>query len=84
MLDIEQLSFMRALASWHGVASPQDLRLSATRPQDRARQKCKRAGLVIFYDGYWHLTDEGRLALRDLPPNGMPSHPSSRLKYSLW
>jgi hypothetical protein len=63
----EQIKFLRALASWQGVATPQDLRLPANREQDRARQKSKREGLVTFEGGYWRLTHEGSVALRSTP-----------------
>lgn len=62
--DEEQRLFLNGLASWSGTATPQELRIPANRKQDRARQKCKRLGLATFADGYWHLTECGRAALR--------------------
>lgn len=56
--------FLRRLVEWDGVCAPNDLRILATRKQDRARQWAKRRGLVIFEDGYWKITDAGNAALR--------------------
>lgn len=61
------LKFLRALARWQGVASPQDLGPQTSQDENRARQKCKRRGWVTYDGGnvgYWRLTDAGREALR--------------------
>lgn len=63
-LTLEQVKFMRALASRQGVASPQDLGPQTRQEENSARQRCKRRGLVTYKDGYWRLTDVGREALR--------------------
>lgn len=65
------LKFLRALARWQGIASPQDLGPQTSQDENRARQKCKRRGWVT-YDGYWRMTDAGREALRSL---GVPVRP---------
>jgi hypothetical protein len=56
--------FLRALASWQHVASPRDLGPQTSQDENRARQKCKRKGLVTFEGGYWRTTDLGRQVLR--------------------
>lgn len=57
----QQMIFLWRLRQWAGVASPQELCLPADRKQDRARQKCRRDGLVTFEGGYWRLTDKGNV-----------------------
>ena len=64
-LTDEQMKFLRALARWQGVASPQELAPQTRQEENSARQRCKRQGLVTFVDGYWRLTDAGRKQLRD-------------------
>ncbi len=59
----DQLTFLRALMNWQGVASPQDLGPQTTQGQNSARQTCKNRGWVTF-DGYWRITDAGKLALK--------------------
>lgn len=63
-LTAEQIKFLRALSSWQGVASPQDLGPQTKQEENSARQRCKRQKLVIYEYGYWKLTDIGREALR--------------------
>ncbi len=63
-LDEGCLKFLRALARWQHVASPQDLGPQTSQDENRARQKCKRKGLVTYEGGYWRTTDLGRQVLR--------------------
>lgn len=63
-LDDDDFRFMRELAKWQHVASPQDLGPQMHQAQNKARQKCKRKGLVTFEGGYWRTTDLGRQVLR--------------------
>lgn len=56
--------FLRALARWQHVASSQDIGPQTSQDENRARQKCKRKGLVTFEGGYWRTTDLGRRVLR--------------------
>lgn len=60
----EHLKFLRELARWSGVASPQELVCQTSQAQNAARQTCKRRGWVTFSNGYWRLTDAGRAILR--------------------
>ncbi len=61
-----QERFLRSLARWQGVASPQDLPPQISQADNAARQYCKRKGWVTFDGSYWRLTDSGRKKLRDL------------------
>lgn len=63
-LNDGDFKFLRALARWQHVASSQDIGPQTSQDENRARQKCKRKGLVTFEDGYWRTTDLGRLVLR--------------------
>lgn len=63
-LTAEQVSFLRKLAAWNGVASPQDIGPQTSQAENGARQKCKRQKLVTYEDGYWRLTDLGRVVSR--------------------
>jgi hypothetical protein len=63
-MDDEQAKFMRELAKWSGSAEPRQLGILASRAQDRARQKAKRSGWVVFKHGYWRLTESGYAELR--------------------
>lgn len=63
ILDEGQVQFLRALHSWQDVASSQNLGPQTSQDENRARQKCKRQGLVTFSGGYWRMTDAGRKAL---------------------
>jgi hypothetical protein len=74
-LDAEQVRFLRALFSWADIATPQELELPADRKQDRARQKCRRNGLVIFDGGYWRMTPKGLIALQRAPPRSQEGRP---------
>lgn len=65
-LTAEQIKFLRALASWQGAASPQDLGPQTRQEENSARQRCKRRGLVTYSNGYWRLSDVGRETLRVL------------------
>ena len=65
--SVEQLKFLRALSRWQGVASPQDLAPQMSQEENSARQRCKRRGWATFSGGYWRLTDEGRILLRNTP-----------------
>lgn len=62
MTKKEDMDFLRALARWDGIASSRDLGCVVDRKEDRARQRCRRLGLVTF-DGYWRLTEAGRSKL---------------------
>ena len=60
--------FLRALRRWQGVASSRDLGPQTSQDENRARQKCKRMGLVTYdggNDGYWRLTEQGRMVAGD-------------------
>jgi hypothetical protein len=46
------------------VATPQNLGPQTSQDENRARQKCKRKGLVTYEGGYWRTTDLGRQVLR--------------------
>ncbi len=61
-LTDEDRNFLRAIVQYSGAATPRECP-SASRPQDRARQKCKRLGLVTYEGGYWRITDLGRAIL---------------------
>lgn len=63
-LTAEQIKFLRALASWQGIASPQDLGPQTKQEENSARQRCKRQKLVTFENGYWRMTDLGREVLK--------------------
>jgi hypothetical protein len=63
-LDEGCFKFLRSLARWQHVASPQDLGPQTSQDENRARQKCKRKGLVTYEGGYWRTTDLGRQVLR--------------------
>jgi hypothetical protein len=68
-LNAGDLAFLRELDRWQGVASVRDLGPQNSQDQNRARQKCKRMGLVTFDKYYWRMTDDGRaiiaLALKE-------------------
>ena len=64
VLTTTQLAFLRKLAQWQGVASPQDIGPQTSQEENSARQRCKRQGLVTYENGYWRLTDQGREYLR--------------------
>lgn len=63
-LDEGCFKFLRELARWQHVASPQNLSPQTSQDENRARQKCKRKGLVTYEGGYWRTTDLGRQVLR--------------------
>jgi hypothetical protein len=63
-LDDGCLRFLRSLARWQHIASPQDLGPQISQDENRARQRCKRNGLVTYEGGYWRTTDLGRDFLR--------------------
>jgi hypothetical protein len=65
-LTEEQISFLRNLKSWDGIASPENLGPQRTQKENSARQRCKRQGLVTYGGGYWRLTDDGQKALSDV------------------
>jgi hypothetical protein len=67
-LNDEDFKFLRELAKWDGVASPQDLGPQWRSGQNPARQKCKRNKLVTYEGGYWRMTDLGRLVLSPPAP----------------
>jgi hypothetical protein len=64
MMDGEMLSFLGRLISCEGRCSRDQLP-PADRPQDRARQKCKRLGWATYSDSYWRITGSGRRAVAD-------------------
>lgn len=66
-LDESCFKFLRRLAQWQHVASPQDLGPQTSQDDNRARQKCRRKELVTFEGGYWRTTDLGREVLRAQP-----------------
>lgn len=57
------LKFLRKLFSWQGAATSQELGPQTSQDDNRARQKCKRNGLVTFDGHYWRLTDIGRAVI---------------------
>lgn len=57
------IKFLCHLLSWQGIATPQDLGPQTSQDENRARQKCKRLGLVTYEGGYWRLTPQGRLVI---------------------
>lgn len=63
-IDEGCLKFLYALERWQHVATPQDLGPQTSQDENRARQKCKRKGLVTYEGGYWRTTDLGRQVLR--------------------
>jgi hypothetical protein len=63
-LDEGCFRFLRELARWQHIASPQDLGTQMHQDQNRARKTCKRKGLVTFEGGYWRTTDLGKKVLR--------------------
>lgn len=63
-LDPGCFDFLRDLARWEWCASPMDLGPQTSQDQNRARQKCKRKGLVTFEGGYWRATILGREVLK--------------------
>lgn len=63
-LDEGCFGFLRELAKWQHIASPQNLGPQTSQDENRARQKCKRRGLVEYSGGYWRTTDLGRQVLR--------------------
>lgn len=62
MADEAQCHFLRTLAQWGGIATSRQLGIFVDREQDRARQKCRRQGLVTFEGGFWRVTEKGREA----------------------
>jgi hypothetical protein len=69
MADEAQCHFLRTLAQWGGIATSRQLGIFVLgifvdREQDRARQKCRRQGLVTFEGGFWRVTEKGREAVR--------------------
>jgi hypothetical protein len=64
MADEAQCHFLRTLAQWGGIATSRQLGIFVDREQDRARQKCRRQGLVTFEGGFWRVTEKGREAIR--------------------
>lgn len=66
------LKFLRALARWQGVATPQEIGPQTSQDENRVRQKCKRRGWATYGDGYWRLTHAGRTVLRTPPPQAQP------------
>ena len=60
--------FLRRILEYGGAATSQECHL-ATRERDRARQKCRRLGYVVFGGGYWRITESGREAIDNLPPS---------------
>jgi hypothetical protein len=59
-----QLKFLGQLDGWQGVAAPFDLGPQTSRCDNSARKACKRKGWVTFEDGYWRMTDAGRIVLK--------------------
>lgn len=57
------IKFLRELLRWTGAATPRELGPQTSQDENRARQKCKRLGLVTYDGGYWRLTDAGRLVI---------------------
>jgi hypothetical protein len=64
----EQIKFLRALAKWTGVATPQELGPQLSQRDNSVRQACKRKGWVTFDRNYWRLTDAGRKVLSSPTP----------------
>ncbi len=63
-LNEGDFKFLRSLARWRHVANAKDLGPQTSQDENRARQKCKRKGLVEYDGGYWRTTDLGRQVLR--------------------
>ena len=60
-LNEHDIALLKEIMRWHGAATSQEL--GGYSPLGaRARTKCKRLGLVT-YDGYFRITDAGRVAL---------------------
>jgi len=53
-------NFMRLMRQWDWVASPYDLGPQTSQDENRARQRCKRNGLVTFDGHYWRATELGK------------------------
>jgi hypothetical protein len=54
--------FLGRIVARNGMARSRECGLG-TRPQDRARQRCRKLGLVVFKNAHWHITIKGREAL---------------------
>lgn len=61
VLDVHMKAFLRRVSERDGGSRLNHL--PADRAQDAARQKCRKAGLVVFRNGDWRLTDLGRSIL---------------------
>lgn len=59
-------NFLRILRTWQGIASPQNLGPQTSQDENRARQRCKRNGLVTFEGGYWRLTEIGKFVAKEI------------------
>lgn len=62
MSEEKIVRFLRKIVSYSGAATSRECGL-ASREEDRSRQKARRFGLARFKDGYWRITDEGRIWL---------------------
>jgi len=59
-------NFLRLLRRWEGAATSQELGPQMSQDENRARQKCKRRGLVTFGGGYWRLTELGQHVAKEI------------------
>ena len=62
-LTSDMRCFLERLMQWQGVATPSELGSQFSPSDNSIRQRCRRNKLVMFYDGYWRITDAGRAAL---------------------
>ena len=60
---LAQRKFLRAVLSWDGAATPQELGPQISQEDNSVRQTCKRRGWVTFDRYYWRITDAGRQAV---------------------
>lgn len=57
------IKLLRSIFSFDGAATSAELG-SASREQDRSRQRCRRRGLIMFDGYYWRITELGSAILR--------------------
>lgn len=63
--EIER-QFLQRIVDCDGAASSFRIGIFVTRAEDRARQRCRRAGHVFFKSDLWHITPAGRAYLATL------------------
>lgn len=56
--------FLQTLVNLEDVATSRQCGL-ATRQKDRARQRCRKLGYVVFAGGVWAITTKGKEALAE-------------------